>query len=110
MGGPRSEPSESGRTSPEELIAAAHAACSAWRCRTGSRRPEHRAREAQRHRDVDVRAGHGHHADEARRDGIGPGIDEAAFAEAAEGAAISCPVSSALDGNVEILLDARLAS
>ena len=41
--------------------------------------------------------------------GTRPGIDEAAF-EAAEGAQDNCPVSGALKGNVEILLDARLAS
>jgi osmotically inducible protein OsmC len=38
-----------------------------------------------------------------------PGIDEAAFLEAAEGARDNCPVSKALAGNVEISLDARLA-
>jgi organic hydroperoxide reductase OsmC/OhrA len=36
--------------------------------------------------------------------------EEAAFIEAAEGARDNCPVSGALKGNVEILLDARLAS
>ena len=41
--------------------------------------------------------------------GTVPGIDEAAFLEAAEGARDNCPVSGALKGNVEILLDARLA-
>jgi osmotically inducible protein OsmC len=34
----RSEDAQS-KTSPEELIAAAHAAASRWRSRTGSRRP-----------------------------------------------------------------------
>jgi osmotically inducible protein OsmC len=38
-----------------------------------------------------------------------PGIDEAAFREAAEGAKEGCPVSGALKGNVELSLDARLA-
>ena len=37
------------------------------------------------------------------------GIDEAAFREAAEGAKVNCPVSKALEGNVEITLDAALA-
>jgi osmotically inducible protein OsmC len=41
--------------------------------------------------------------------GTVPGIDEAAFVTAAEGARDNCPVSGALKGNVEILLDARLA-
>ena len=39
-----------------------------------------------------------------------PGMDEATFVEAAEGARDNCPVSGALKGNVEILLDARLAA
>ena len=37
-----------------------------------------------------------------------PGIDEAAFKEAAEDAKENCPVSGALKGNVELTLDARL--
>ena len=40
--------------------------------------------------------------------GIVPGIDEAAFKEAAEEAKDGCPVSGALKGNVELTLDARL--
>ena len=38
-----------------------------------------------------------------------PGIDQAAFAKAAEGAKEGCPVSQALMGNVPFELDARLA-
>ena len=38
-----------------------------------------------------------------------PGIDQAAFAKAAEGAKEGCPVSQALKGNLAIELDARLA-
>jgi osmotically inducible protein OsmC len=38
-----------------------------------------------------------------------PGVDGAAFEEAAEVAKVNCPVSKALEGNVEITLDASLA-
>src|SRR5690349_20594866 len=38
-----------------------------------------------------------------------PGVDEAGFREAAEGAKVNCPVSKALEGNVEISLDIRTA-
>ncbi len=38
-----------------------------------------------------------------------PGLDETGFREAAEGATVNCPVSKALEGNVEITLDAALA-
>jgi len=37
-----------------------------------------------------------------------PGLDEAAFQEAANGAKDGCPVSKALAGNVAISLDASL--
>jgi osmotically inducible protein OsmC len=39
-----------------------------------------------------------------------PGIDEAAFQEAAAGAKAGCPVSRALAGVPEVTLDAKLAS
>jgi osmotically inducible protein OsmC len=39
-----------------------------------------------------------------------PGIEDAAFQEAANGAKDGCPVSGALKGNVEITLDATLES
>ena len=37
-----------------------------------------------------------------------PGIDAAAFAEAANGAKDGCPISGALKGNVELSVDATL--
>ena len=40
--------------------------------------------------------------------GAVPGIDQAAFRTAAEGARQGCPVSQALQGNVDIELDAHL--
>ena len=39
-----------------------------------------------------------------------PGIDEASFKAAADAAKDGCPVSSALKGNVELTLDARLVA
>ncbi len=106
----RSEAEQSGRTSPEELIAAAHAACFCMALSGGLAKAGNTAAGAQRHRNVDVRAGHGHHADEARRDGTVEGLDEAAFLAAAEGAIAELPGLGRAQGNVEILLDARLAS
>jgi osmotically inducible protein OsmC len=41
--------------------------------------------------------------------GTVPGMDEAAFQEAAEQARTGCPVSGALSGEVEITVEARLA-
>jgi lipoyl-dependent peroxiredoxin len=42
-------------------------------------------------------------------EGVVPGIDEATFEKAAEGAKEGCPVSKALQGNVELSVTARLA-
>ena len=42
--------------------------------------------------------------------GTVPGVDEAAFVAAAEGAKANCPVSKALAGVPEITLDATLAA
>jgi osmotically inducible protein OsmC len=106
----RSEPEQSERTSPEELIAAAHAACFCMALSHGL------AQAGTPPESLDVTAtatfvpGTGITQMKLDLTGIVPGIDEAAFREAAEGARENCPVSSALKGNVEILLDARLAS
>jgi osmotically inducible protein OsmC len=40
--------------------------------------------------------------------GVVPGIDQAAFARAAEEAKIGCPVSNLMKGNIALELDARL--
>jgi osmotically inducible protein OsmC len=42
-------------------------------------------------------------------EGVVPGLDEAGFREAAEGAKDNCPISGALKGNVELSVTARLA-
>jgi osmotically inducible protein OsmC len=106
----RSEPEESGRTSPEELIAAAHAACFCMALSHGL------AQAGNPPTKLDVSAtstfvpGTGITQMQLDVTGTVPGIDEATFVTAAEGARDNCPVSGALKGNVEILLDARLAS
>ena len=106
----RSEPDESGRTSPEELIAAAHAACFCMALSHGL------AEAGNPPEKLDVSAtstfvpGTGITQMKLDVTGTVPGIDEATFVTAAEGARDNCPVSGALKGNVEILLDARLAS
>jgi osmotically inducible protein OsmC len=98
-----------GKTSPEELIAAAHAGCyamalSATLNRAGTP-PEQLVINAACTLDqgkitimkLDVR-------------GRVPGVDEAAFQEAAQKAEQSCPVSNALRNNVQIHVNARLES
>ena len=106
----RSEPSESGRTSPEELIAAAHAACFCMALSHGLAQGGTPPQELRVRATSTFVPGTGITQMKLDLTGRVEGIDEDAFAQAAEGARDNCPVSKALKGNVEILLDARLAS
>ena len=101
-----------GKTSPEELIAAAHASCYAMAfshtLAQGGHPPEWVEVSAEVTFDTD--AGPKITTSELTVNARVPGIEEAAFQEAAEGAKQGCPVSGALSGNVEILLNATLES
>jgi len=97
--------------SPEELIAAAHATCvsmalSAALSRTGTP-PKRLATEARTSFEK-VGEGFGFTKVHLTIRGEVEGMDENAFRRAAEEAKDNCPVSKALAGNVEILLDAAL--
>ena len=106
----RSEEDDGGRTSPEEKLAAAHASCYSMALSHGlaqaGNAPEKLAVKA----TSTFVPGTG--ITEMKLDVTGkvPGMDEQAFQEAAQAAAENCPVSQALKGNVDIVLDARLAS
>jgi len=106
----RSEPCESGRTSPEELIAAAHAACFCMALSHGLAQAGHAPERLQARATSTFVPGTGITQMRLELTGKVPGVDEAGFREAAEGAKANCPVSKALAGNVEITLDARLES
>lgn len=100
-----------GRTSPEELLAAAHASCYAMALSGGLARagtpPEHLHVEAEVTFDK---------VDDAWRVvssrlivlGHVEGISHEAFAAAAETAKDGCPISQALRGNVELSVEATL--
>ena len=100
-----------GQTSPEELLAAAHASCfsmalSGALARAGSP-PEHL------HVSSTVtfdKVGDAWAVTTSEIDVVGvvPGLDEAAFDEAARSAGENCPVSRALSGNVTISVTAAL--
>jgi lipoyl-dependent peroxiredoxin len=98
-------------TSPEELIAAAHASCVLMALAGGLARagtpPQKLESEA---RTIFDQVGEGFRITKVALSirGQVEGIDDAAFREAAEGAAENCPVSQALKGNVEVTLDAAL--
>ena len=99
-----------GRTSPEELIAAAHASCFSMALSHGlagaGTPPERLSTSA----TVTFVPGTGITNIAISVVGRVPGLDEAGFREAAEGAVENCPVSKALASVPEITLDARLES
>lgn len=98
----------SGTTTPEELIAAAHAACYSMALSNIL------AKEGTPPTDLSTSAaitfvpGTGITTSKLEVEGRVPGIDESAFQRAAEEARDGCPVSMALKGNVELSVVARL--
>lgn len=101
-----------GQTSPEELLAAAHATCFAMSL---SNQLKQRGSAPDR---LDVSAtvtiakgdtGFGITTSALTVRGNVPGMDAATFDEAAQAAKAGCPVSRTLAGNVDIILDAQLA-
>jgi osmotically inducible protein OsmC len=97
-----------GRTSPEELIAAAHAACfcMAFSNELSSRGHTPTAIEVQA--TCTFVPGKGITTMALDVSAQVPDTDEAAFREALAAAEESCPVSSALRGNVDIQVDGTL--
>ena len=94
-----------GRTSPEDLIAAAHASCFAMALSHSLAQAGNPADELHTSASVTFQPGEGITKIALSARGRVPGIDEDAFREAAEGAKAGCPVSQAL-GGVDISLNA----
>ena len=105
----RSEDETGGLTSPEELIAAAHAACFSMALSAGLARADTPADELRTSATVTFQPGEGITRVALAVEGTVPGIDDASFQEAAQTAKENCPVSKALAGVPEISLEARLA-
>ncbi len=109
----RVEGAQGGQTTPEELIAAAHAGCYGMALSNvlgGKGSPP---------RQLDVSAAVTFEVGDAGAristvhlsvTGDVPGIDQATFQAAANDAKNGCPVSKALAGNVDIRLEANLKS
>jgi lipoyl-dependent peroxiredoxin len=95
-------------TSPEELIAAAHAACFSMALSGGLAKEGHAPEELKTSATVTFQPGEGITKIVLDVAGRVPGMDEAAFKQAAEQAKENCPVSKALAGVPEISLNARL--
>jgi lipoyl-dependent peroxiredoxin len=99
-----------GQTSPEELIAAAHAACFSMALSGGLARADTPAEELHTSATVTFQPGEGITHIALTVDGRVPGLDEEGFRAAAQTAKENCPVSKALAGVPEISLEARLSS
>jgi lipoyl-dependent peroxiredoxin len=104
----RSEDEHGGKTSPEELIAAAHAACLSMALSLGLAKAGNPPERLDTSATITFVPGTGITRSALTVVGHVPGIDEDSFKAAAEAAKDGCPVSGALKGNVELTLDARL--
>jgi lipoyl-dependent peroxiredoxin len=104
----RSEAATAGKTSPEELIAAAHAACFSMALSNGLATAGHAPERLQTSATVTFQPGKGITKIALTVEGSVPGIDAAAFEAAAQNAKENCPVSKALASVPEITLEARL--
>jgi osmotically inducible protein OsmC len=102
-----------GRTSPEELLAAAHASC--FSMAFSSRLAKNGTPPTQ----LDVRAevtfdnasgGWKVTTSKLIVNGQVPGIDDPMFQQLADDAKNNCPISQAIKGNVEVVLEATLQS
>jgi osmotically inducible protein OsmC len=98
-------------TSPEELLAAAHAACFAMALshelgEAGN--PPQKLSVSAAVEFGPVEGGFAVKSSKLKVSGVVPGIDADAFAAAAQGAGDGCPISGALKGNVDISVEAEL--
>lgn len=105
----RSEEQSGDKTSPEELIAAAHASCFSMALAGALARAGTPPERLQTSATVTFVPGTGITRSALTVRGTVPGLDAEGFAAAAEGAKQNCPVSQALAGVPEITLDAALA-
>ncbi len=99
-----------GMTSPEELIAAAHATCLSMALSHGLAQEGHAPDELKTSATVTFQPGEGITKIALDVQGKVPGIDADAFQQAAQTAKENCPVSKALASVPEITLNAGLAS
>lgn len=97
-----------GKTSPEELIAAAHSSCFSMALSNGLAKAGTPPTSLDTRADVTFQPGEGITGIKLNVRGVVPGISAEDFVAAAEAAKEGCPVSQALTGTT-ITLDAALA-
>jgi osmotically inducible protein OsmC len=105
----RAEEASGGKTSPEELIAAAHAACFSMALSHALAQAGTPPERLQTSATVTFVPGTGITAIALSVRGTVPGMEADAFREAAQAAKENCPVSKALAGVPDVSLDAALA-
>ena len=104
----RSDESPAGKTTPEELIAAAHASCFSMALANGLAKAGNPPERLETSAVVTFVPGTGITKSALSVKAAVPGLDAEAFHAAAEDARKNCPVSQALAGVPEITLDAAL--
>ncbi len=97
-----------GKTSPEELIAAAHSSCYSMAFSHGLAGKGYTVSSLDTQADVTFQPGEGITAIKLTVRASVPGLSEEEFQAAAEDAKQNCPVSKALAGVPQITLDAQL--
>ena len=100
-----------GRTSPEELLAAAHASCFCMALSAGLGKagtPPTKLEVDATVTFLQIEGGWKVASSALKVVGQVPGIDAAGFSDAANGAKDGCPISGALKGNVELSVEATL--
>lgn len=97
-----------GRTSPEELIGAAHSSCFSMALSSALTKAGTPPERLETTADVTLQPGEGITGIHLTVQAAVPGLSPEAFTEAAEGAKAGCPVSKALTGTT-ITLTATLA-
>jgi lipoyl-dependent peroxiredoxin len=100
------------QSSPEELIAAAHATCFSMALSGALGKNGTPPERLEVSATVTFSTDGGAHIESSKLTVVGtvPGLDEGQFAEFANGAKDGCPVSKALAGNVELSVEASLKS
>ncbi len=100
-----------GRTSPEELLAAAHASCFSMALSAGLGRAQHPPTKLETTAAATFdKVGDGWKVTKVEISVVGhvPGISAEEFAAAAQAAGAGCPISGALKGNVAVSVQAKL--